>query len=343
MPISEHNDRDCNVAFNMYNYYNPADGKMYYDTGFTSYAGGYGHSSKIKVGTTSLGQTTPGTVLNYNDPRWATGGVVGEFSTLTTGSGGPLSTEACVSRYGIQDTIGNGEEWTSDLFFCNPLYGCSMGYQDAGKTTAYTPPVDAANKENYKNPNGEYYSVTDITTSGATTVSMGTKLLPKFNYGLGVNRNFLTDFECTKPSAATALPMTGPDCSNYGADWAAGMKYSTSKFFNVALGIPLDCEGSTCLYLGSGDSNTLVTPRTNAPLGSNALVTGYAAGSSELTQIAGPSTSGNRSIYPSIVGIMSGGSGRSQNADRYQLTLNPGDGYMARGAGRCDVLLPENY
>lgn len=343
MPISEHNDRDCNVAFNMYNYYNPADGKMYYDTSFTSYAGGYGYSSKIKVGTTSLGQVTPGTVLNYNDPRWSTGGVVGEFSTLTTGSGGPLSTEACASRYGIQDAIGNGEEWTSDLFFCNPLYGCSMGYQDAGKTTAYAPPIDAANKENYKNPNGEYYSVTDITTSGAATVSMGTKLLPKFNYGLGVNRNFLTDFECTKPSAAVALPMTGPDCSNYGADWAAGMKYTTSKFFNVALGIPLDCEGSTCLYLGSGDSNTLVTPRTSAPLGSNALVTGYAAGSSELAQIAGPATSGNRSIYPSIVGIMSGGSARSQNADRYQLSLNPADGYMARGAGRCDVLLPENY
>ncbi|NOT78234.1 MAG: fibronectin type III domain-containing protein [Bacteriovoracaceae bacterium] len=341
MSILEHNDRDCNSTYNFYGFYNTADGKIYNDTSFTLFSGNYNYVTKVKTGNLALGHINTGTFLDYNDPRWVTGGSAGEYSMVSTGSSGPLSTEACTSRFGVQDHIGNASEWNSDLFYCNPLYGCSMAFKDAAKTTTYTPPIDPTNKENYKNANGEYYSVTDSSSGSPGTTSMGTKLLPRLIYS-SPSRNTTTDFICWLYTG-NAIAMTGVDCAATNVNYSGATQYSSAKYFNVALGLPLDCEGGTCTYDGGNDTNTLVSAR-SLPPSATTLITRYQAGSTEMTQIAGGGVSGNKANFPSILGIVSGGDPRTGGtASRYNILFNGHDGYMHLSTGRCSVLLPENY
>jgi hypothetical protein len=333
MPISEHNDRDCNQEDNTGYYWNPADGKKYNDSGFTSWTGQYENVAKIK----RLGYVGPypntGTTLNYADPRWANGGTAPQYAFLATGSGGPLSTEACVSRYGIQDTIGNAGEWTSDLLYCDSTYGCSMGFKDKDQTQAYTPPIDPEAKETWLNPNGVYFNVVDGSGTNSSTTSMGAKMLPKNTYSAPTSL-WTTNYFCFDTANGT-VAMTGSACTP-----SYPNTYASAKYFNIALGIPLDCGGDTCTYLGADDSNTLVTYRTQ-PASSSTLVTNFQLGTASAIRMGNFTSTGLGAL--SFTPIASGGSVRS-NYGRYSMEFMDIYYYYNQSVGgRCDVLLPESY
>ncbi|HLE12655.1 MAG: hypothetical protein A2504_10095 [Bdellovibrionales bacterium RIFOXYD12_FULL_39_22] len=101
---------------------------------------------------------------DYSDDRYP--GTLTSVNTnasraLRTGSNGTWGSRNCQSRYGIQDMTGNIEELNSDQIFCN-LTTC---------TADIIPSIDAANKENLRNGDGNYleFSAVGIATAPSTT------------------------------------------------------------------------------------------------------------------------------------------------------------------------------
>jgi hypothetical protein len=117
--------------------------------------------------TTSKG--SPQSVLDLNDNRhsFSSGG-----ASMITGSGGDYSTEACVSRYGIQDMVGNYTEMTSEP---------ASGQIQLGEYFSGTKFKDIAESQ----PADEYWV---LDTEGLETLRTGTGQYLNFangNIGIG--------------------------------------------------------------------------------------------------------------------------------------------------------------
>ena len=313
--VSNSNDRDCNsdqasitqvTRTNLAS--NPWGSKIVSSwTGFNS-----NPSENGVISSTSM----PGKTLDFNDPRWATGGTAYMFAYLTTGSSGPLSSEACNSRYGIQDAIGNASEWNSDLFYCDPSWGCSPAFTNLAQTIAFNPVIDSANKSNYKNAsNNKTFFMIDSQSTNSSSSSLGS-------------------------------PLTKDDDGN-----SPKNSQSTFKFFNIMLGLPMNCDGVTCQSSGANDDNVLITTQASAiPLETttfNFNAGTYFPWNNPAGQIG---TSGARDYsIAQIIGMASGGeSSTGRTADRYSLSFGTRDftGYQTPNkapGSRCMVLLPETY
>ena len=136
------------------------------------------------------------------------------------GSQGIDSTMLCLSRYGIQDMIGNVPEWSSDRFYCTNMDNC---------VPATTTTEDTQNRTwSYLSKKSEVY---DMKFSGS---SMG---LPLRNYFGPINA------------------LTFPVSPTLNKTWFNHFLKSTSDpnafqsadFISVPLGLPVSCQGGKCL------------------------------------------------------------------------------------------------
>lgn len=260
--------------------------------------------------------------------------------TLVTGSAinskNKKSTEACVSRFGVQDYLGGITESTTDQFYCNQNdipYGCFTGHKNYNKTVVFTPVIDPENKENYKSANGEYYSNLHSASSIAY-YSSGIRIANPIDFSpstsLPMKSNFLTDYFC----AVGGYESTS--CSGE-------TLIESSKYFNLAMGLPMLCEGDTCQYNSTEDSNALVTTRSNAP-SATTVITSFdtMVGTVSKSNTRFGFRNFNPGSYNNIKTLYSGADNAFIDASgRYSSVL--GWRLNTRSGGRCVLLLPENY
>jgi hypothetical protein len=170
-------------------------------------------------------------------------------SWFPNGSSGKVSTDACITRFGLQDYVGGGNTVLSDTLYCKKSDKfCSFAFKNFNSTTTFTPPWDAANRDNWKNATGAYASFSNNST-GTNTNRIGIPFL--------YQDNAMT----TIYGATTGLGFA--DISS-----AANMLKSGIQYYSVALGVPLICGGTGCFYTAAA-SNTDDTGYALQAIGSN--------------------------------------------------------------------------
>ena len=165
------------------------------------------------------------------------------FSWFATGSSGAISTDACVTRFGLQDFVGQGNEALSDVLFCKKSTKfCSFSSKDLAGTSSYTPPWDETNKENWKNALG--YTSFSSNLLGNNPDRLGSPLLftEVYPYNINFNTNTVYYLPSHDVLDVTQVIDTGTS-SNPNKQTKTGMKY-----FSLAMGVPLICEGKGCNY-----------------------------------------------------------------------------------------------
>jgi hypothetical protein len=190
--------------------------------------------------------TFPVLNLNNGDEKYPFINIYGS-TRLVLFSSGSTSTSNCVSRFGLQDFVGNLAEWTSDVLWCHRSSDsktngmCSPRYKNldpnSTPTDLFTPPWDSnenGNILNYQSANGTWYEQGEQEIMGMNpkSASQNTILMTMAPYFMG------------------GTPPTWSHDSNY---------------FNVAMGLPLRCAGDSCGDSSGNnpeDDNLLVTTRT---------------------------------------------------------------------------------
>lgn len=171
--------------------------------------------------------------LDFNNNRWNQ--FTASYPYMIYGSKGDYSTEACVSRYGIQDMVGNHSVGNSDTLICasgNPH--CGFKFQDFDQTIPVnlSDPwiVDPGSIETWRNGDGTY-----------------------FNLNAGTSDQGFSNTNSTASAATYSLTVI-----------------PNRVYFSVPLGMGLSCGGSTCA--NKTDDNVRVTPGPSAP---GAVVTNF--------------------------------------------------------------------
>lgn len=171
------------------------------------------------------------------------------LSWFPNGSSGAVSTDACITRFGLQDYVGGGNTVLSDTLYCKKSDKfCSFAFKNFNSTTTFTPPWDAANRDNWKNATGAYASFSNNST--------GTN-----NNRIGIPFLYQDNAMTTIYGATTGFGFA--DTSS-----AAIMLKSGIQYFSVALGVPLICQGTGCFYTAAA-SNTDDTGYALQAIGSN--------------------------------------------------------------------------
>ena len=169
-------------------------------------------------------------------------------SWFPNGSSGNVSTDACLTRFGLQDYVGGGNTVLSDTLYCKKSDKfCSFAFKDFNSTINFTPPWDAANRDNWKNANNSYASFSNNKTGNN-------------NNRIGIPFLYQNNSMTTIYGLTTGLNLT--------STVAADMLKSGMQYFSVAMGVPLICEGNGCFYSAAA-SNTDDTGYALQPIGSN--------------------------------------------------------------------------
>jgi hypothetical protein len=173
-----------------------------------------------------------------------------ESSILISGSN---ATRDCVSRFGLQDFIGNMSEWASDTLWCdrNTAFAsgtqaysgttgfCSPKYNNTSSTSTFTPPIDPLNVANYQNGDESW-----------------------FNMGSPANYEHIFG----EDPKAQYLSSTGSFDGNIKSYGGTPQDMVSTEYLSVVLGLPLQCLGEACTTDGlEKDDNLAVTARTTNP------------------------------------------------------------------------------
>jgi hypothetical protein len=197
--------------------------------------------------------------LNFDtyDDKYPLTSINGTFRWVLYATGSE-STSNCVSRFGLQDFVGNLAEWSSDVLWCDrspaPSYDtngmCSPRYKNltpnSNPTDLFDPPWDKGNIANYKSGNGTYY------------------LQGEGEY-MGMNPKKVQSGSYAYLMAMDPVLMGTPPNTSWSHD---------SNYFNVAMGLPLKCAGTSCGDAGNvnnpEDDNLLVTARSSTQVTTDA-------------------------------------------------------------------------
>ena len=206
---------------------------------------------------------------SFANNKWGSriyGNSVTWFS-LGSGSSGAISTDACVTRFGVQDYVGAGDLALSDTIYCKKSSKfCSMSTKD-DQATLFTPPWDEDNRETWRNANNYVHFAN---SSSTYTNRIGVPLLYKEDDQTIISGGNYTAY--ARPGSADLATIaidTTPLGKTLTTDYYPGKISSTGmKNFSLALGVPLICEGTGCSYNGAnGDDATFSLQ----PLGADSL------------------------------------------------------------------------
>jgi hypothetical protein len=165
------------------------------------------------------------------------------YSWLPTGSSGLISSDACVTRFGIQDYVGQGNTLLSDVLYCDKTNKfCSFTYKNKGKTSDFISPWDSANRLNWRNAY-DYAFFGNTNDTNSTPSRIGIPFIYKEN-------NSSTFYSGT----AYGTPFNINDVSTTAATDASGIAN-----FSLALGVPLRCYGNACVYQGAKNDDAYST------------------------------------------------------------------------------------
>ena len=194
-------------------------------------------------------ESFPALNLNNGDEKYPLTSNYGSTKLVLFATGSE-STSNCVSRFGLQDFVGNLAEWSSDVLWCHrgsdsKTNGmCSPRYKNLDpnitSTDLFIPPWDSkanGNILNYRSASGTYYQQGEQEFMGMN---------PKKSY-------------TSSPGWMTMEPV-------YRATTPPSWTHD-SNYFNVAMGLPLKCAGTSCgdstNVSAPEDDNLLVTTRTS--------------------------------------------------------------------------------
>jgi hypothetical protein len=157
---------------------------------------------------------------------------------FASGSQGIGSTMMCLSRYGLQDMIGNVPEWSADLMKCHS----TNGYRDCSPD-----PIDTENMNwSYKSAKNETYTM--LKPINNTTPSVGTPLSIYFD----------NDDPNTNQEIMTMHAVTG-SFPQYTTGLNPYSNTSMTHFISLPLGLPLACIGGACKNGAAFDDNALAS------------------------------------------------------------------------------------
>jgi len=188
--------------------------------------------------------------LNYNNwPAYNGGGSWGGGRIGITGSRNDInnttSSEACESRFGLNDFYGNVNEMSSDQMSFNAInpsaYGMSF-FKALHLTTDWNlavdfTPLDPDSRLDWKNGNEEYFKV-------------------------GPSTDSFSNLDYTPLTGYSGNTVTGITVSNF---------MGTPTYFNPIMGIGLDCANSTCMNNATDD--TRISSKTTV---GTAAISGFA-------------------------------------------------------------------
>ena len=218
-------DRDCNVNSNgsgTYMYKSP--GKPYGSLNLKKPSASNAWSSRLYGGS------------NNTFIAW-----------FANGSSGAISTDACVTRFGLQDYVGQGNEALSDVLYCKKSTKfCSFSFKDLAGSSPLAPPWDEDNKYNWKNALG--YTSFSSNHLGNNPDRLGSPLLFTEEYPYTINFNSSTLYYIASHDVLDVTQVINlGTTANPNKQTKTGMKY-----FSLAMGVPLICEGKGCNYGTAG-------------------------------------------------------------------------------------------
>ncbi len=154
------------------------------------------------------------TTWSLNDNRYP-GGNTSDSYAVITGSSGNYSTSQCLSKYGIQDLIGNVWEWNTDQVQNISVASVfQYGTSDPAQITGIV--LDPTNQNLFlKNGDGTYvqFSPTDIAPSTTTTMTSANYL--NLTLGMPLNCNGGTCASQTDDNTIFSAKSIGADINNY--------------------------------------------------------------------------------------------------------------------------------
>lgn len=210
-------------------------------------------------------------VENSSDPGYGAArgfnlsqSITSASSYLVTGSAGDKSSERCISRYGIQDLIGNIAEQTSEEFFCNHQSADALVNKPEIYITPTNDYIDGARYDGtlVDTSLGLKAIVRKYQESGnCSSVEIGGNRSLLFASGSNINSIYLPDSQIINNQVVSKtkdfdqksiLSMRNGDGSflDFGQD-AIGTQLNDANdintmtptmYFNIALGIPIVCN-----------------------------------------------------------------------------------------------------
>ena len=148
---------------------------------------------------------------------------------LPSGSSGAVSTDACITRFGLQDYEGGSMIFISDTLFCDKTNKfCSFSVTNINQTTKFNPPWDSGYRENWRNE--KKYATFSNSDSGDSN-RMGIPFIYPENDSSKLFGDILG-------SQSGAFDLASTNTLNLNA---SGMRN-----FSLAMGVPLMCQGDSC-------------------------------------------------------------------------------------------------
>ena len=239
---------------------------------FTKHNAGY-HGQKINrldLRSFRYPTTTIWDAAKYNHPDWDPPESIYDNTDWTqvrngskagpvfaSGSQGTDSTMMCLSRYGIQDLVGNMPEWSSDVFKCTNITNCLPrgDTDDERKNLAWS----------YTSAKGEIYNM------ASTTASMGLPLTEYFSntsapiYPRMMGKSELPHY---KKVNFAIKGVNIAELNGFSINDGTGASY-----VSIPMGLPMSCSGK-CNVPGGWDDNKLASTKANDGVAS---VTGFNA------------------------------------------------------------------
>jgi hypothetical protein len=218
-------DRDCNTELN----YNLIS-KVFYPK-----------EINIPAGSIDLNKRSGSVASPWSQRLYSSNATNGYGYPLNFGSGssGAVSTDACITRFGLQDFVGASlSNYTalSDVLYCQKSKKfCSFAKTGAGLD--FTPPWDSENRDNWKN------SANSLNVSPYVSFANNTATLPNLDrIGAPI---IYTEKDATK----NYLPGSAQDMYSLSA------ADNGTNYFSLAMGIPLNCSGNGCVTDGKANDD----------------------------------------------------------------------------------------
>lgn len=311
----------------------------------------------------------PSTSFIYSLPGTFSSGI----RSLYTGSipwASNKGTEACVSRFGIQDLYGNVAEWVDDGMTCDPYSTrskvCTVNTGGTGSFTA----TDYGTAYSFDNVIGPYneggdsivtyptttstvdlsnVEVTTFNVTSTTTFPSSGVLIVGSEYIAYASKTATTFTTLSRGynSTVPATQLSGSVVSYAGIDdshltnWTFGDQFFGASYFNYPLGLPLSSNINQATYsayldwiLAIGPSSGITTNK----LHEDGIIVNGSTGASKSFAVGGSYLSGNRAGRFSSELIDDTVSTRPDVGFRCIIPINPAD--MGNGG---DYPVDANY
>ncbi|EQC45235.1 fibronectin type III domain protein [Bacteriovorax sp. BSW11_IV] len=223
------------------------------------------------------------------------GAIIFSGSSFFDHEGSDYSTQSCVSRYGLQDIVGNMREYSSERIFCNydgEEFKIGTSYQSADSiefnngdlfnASSFTPWVQSS-------PDTGRCSLVEAGGARGATFTAGSYMVPQYDMFGNLNSAMITATNTIDEYSISYLRNGDGFYLDFGQDNLApplsindtlaltdeypvttrkrdvGVDPRRGKYFSPIAGIPLECANGTCL--NSTDNLTISTTGLQAKIG----------------------------------------------------------------------------